>query len=179
MKIKRAGKLFIQLTDLLYLEKLPKFVCDEIPKREYISDCFIIFENKESIDFLEKKEEIIDYDTVCNLTNLELCELIISLYKQLDQYCQKFLNSSEITRKRLLNTDEYNSKISTLKYKISTLEFYKDNRSKYTNCSDCALECSPFPYMCDGCNQSDPADYIRFIPSKLLRNDKRLNFIKI
>lgn len=179
MKVKRNNKLFVQLTDLIYLETLSKSVFEEIPKTEYIGDCFIMFQNEESIKFFENKEEIIDYDTVSTLTDIQLHEIILELKKQLDSYSKEYLNATDSYRKRRFDNEEYSHKISSLKYKILTLEFYINNRSeKEINCSNCALNCSIISNICLECNQNS-SNLNQFIPVELLDKDKKLNFIKI
>lgn len=159
MKFKRningKDKMFVQLKDIVFLGAIPDYVASELLEVEYHQDCFLTFEKEESIHFFESREEIIDYDTVCKLSDDEIHLKINKLYGDLVHYAE------------LCNEFE----ISSLRYRIATLQNYQLSRKldiQKKSCLDCALEHSPIPFVCSGCNESFPKNYLNFVPFTVL-----------
>ena len=162
MKFKRningKDKMFVQLKDIVFLGAIPNYVVSELQQTEYSKDCFISFEQEKSIRFFESKEEIIDYDTICKLSDDEI-ELEINKLHE-DLVCH-----SLSCRK---------SEIPSLQYRITTLQNYAMARiifkdmSVVKSCAHCALEISPIPFVCSGCNESYPPEYLNFVPFGVL-----------
>jgi len=168
MKIKSMGNLYVQLSDILSLQNVPTCVFNEIPTGEYNHDYFVLILNEEAIAYIESSDEIIDYDTVKDLSDLELCNLMLDLYKKLDKLCEKYVDSNQRHRDIYLNNEEYSSKIYNLKYQLTVLEYYRSYRSNLVGCENCVRECKCGISSC-----------CAFLPAEVLNKDKKLNFIKI
>ena len=133
MKIIRKYTCYVELEDIEYLGVLPRNVVSEIKDRVFYSPFikFIRFDKDESLDFFRQKEDIIDYDSICNLTEEELTIKINETKEKLDEYATRWLNASSREREKLDNDTEYNSNIKSLKYTLESLKKYRDNKELY------------------------------------------------
>lgn len=133
MKIIRKYTCYVELEDILYLGVVPDDVLSEIKNKVYYSPFikFIRFEKEESLKYFKKKKEIINYDSICNLSNDELDTKISEISVKLNNYSSKWLEASKQEREKLDNDNPYNSNIKSLKYMLESLKKYKDNRELY------------------------------------------------
>ena len=133
MKIIRKYTCYAELEDIEYLGVLPRNVVSEIKDRVFYSPFikFIRFDKDESLDFFRQKGDIIDYDSICNLTDEELTIKINETKEKLDEYATRWLNASSRERKKLDNDTEYNLNSRTLKYTLESLTKYRNNKELY------------------------------------------------
>lgn len=129
MKIIRNDACYVEKEDIMFLGKFPWEVFDEI---DFSDDSkYTKFENKESINYWLKKEDILDYDAISCLNNEELTAKIIEKEKELEKMCCKWLYASNYYRRNLDQNNEYNQQIQSTKYIIETLKKYQSNKEYY------------------------------------------------
>lgn len=129
MKIIRDEVCYVEKEDILFIGKFPPKVVEELPI--FIEAKYVKFENKESIEYWEQKECVLNYDEVSCLTDEELTTAITETYKKLERLSGKWLYASEYYRRNLDRNHEYNQQIKVLKYLLKTLKGYQCNRKQY------------------------------------------------
>ena len=131
MKIIRNDVCYIELEDLSFSEPLPQIVFCEL-KVYYSKDIkFQKFTKEEAVNFFRRNEYIIDYDSVKELSEGQLEYKIREIKEKLNHHSAKWLNGSQVERKKLDMDKEYNSLIKNLSYILQTLENYKNNKISY------------------------------------------------
>lgn len=128
MKLICNNAIYIEEEDLDFIGVIPRYL--ELPEINIYSP-FIRFDGDNAIKFLRENEGIIDYYSVCDLSETELDEKINDVYKKLDRLSSMWLNSSTTGRKTLDRNSDFNSKMKTYKYMFATLKKYKQNPSYY------------------------------------------------
>lgn len=129
MKIIRNDVCYVETSDLYFIGKFPNRVTEEIPV--VIESNYIKFENKESIEYWQQKESVLDYDAVSCLTDEELTTKIIEIESTLEKLCAKWLYTSEYYRRNLNQNHEYNQQIKKLEFLLKTLKDYQQNRKQF------------------------------------------------
>lgn len=78
MKVIKKYTCYVELSDIEYLGLLPNNIKSEIQDKFFYSPFikFIRFDKDESIRYFKSREDIIDYNSICNLTDEELSEMI-------------------------------------------------------------------------------------------------------
>ena len=118
MRFASGNKLFVDLKDLIFIGNLPNYVISEMNPNGNLKE-FEQFTNKDSIDYLKSRSEIIDYDCLKTLTEEAIYDYIHSLY---DEYF-------ELYKKGKGNYVEQRMEIC--EYKVSELKNYIDYKKLY------------------------------------------------
>ena len=129
MKILRDNALYVELSDIIILAKLPDVTSEELANNYNRDDLFIKFQDEESICFFNKKECIIDYDYVSNLSDDEIDKEISCIEYKLDNM---FKDNKKTFFK---NSNNYNDirlrMLKILKHNLYSLINYKSHRKIY------------------------------------------------
>lgn len=133
MKIIRNEVCYVEFDDLRFLSPLPQDVFYELKVYYSNNIKFIKFTKKNALNFFKENEYIIDYDSIKDLSYIELECKIKEIKNKLNLLSGKWLNGSIAERDKLNKDKEYNSLIKNLKYMLKTLENYKNNKSTYDN----------------------------------------------
>jgi len=83
--------------------------------------------------YFASREDTINYDEVCSLSEEGLVMMINDLKKTLDVLAQRWLESNEIRRQALAKNEHYMRTYKDTKYRYDELVYYKDNRELVDN----------------------------------------------
>lgn len=128
MKLLVNDKMYVQYTDLVFLTNLPNFVIEEMSK-ENTHNGLEEFTSKESIEYFNSRDEIIDYNVIKNLSEEALYDYIHSLHElffRINNYHYK--NHRE---KR---------KMEICEYKVEKLKDYIDYKKVYDKQFELVIE---------------------------------------
>lgn len=118
MKITTNDAIYIQKTDLLYLQQLKYPMGKSIKTKvyqfivigeEHESD-FVKFTNPDEIEFFSSMDWLLEYDSVINMTLDDINNISEEVYKE-----QMSLNDDQRNTKRIDRFDQLNLKIKSLR----------------------------------------------------------------
>ena len=125
MKIFRDGVCYVNFKDLVGFEFPPNLSFDKI---DYKEDDYVKLTEPKDIEYIRKRDDIIDYDTVFFLSEEELTRKINELERKLDPYYRKvnaLLGSERIS---LLKNKKFKKVFFKLDKKYYDLINYKNNK---------------------------------------------------
>lgn len=117
MKIIIKNVLYIERKDIQNISIYPGWMLNNF---EVVDDFFKIVD-QETIDYLNSKGEVIDYQTIKGLTDEGIDDKIKACKKRLSRY-------SDIWKNGNVSQREFKEQTNKEQYKIKTLEDYKNNR---------------------------------------------------
>lgn len=133
MKIIRNGVCFIEKEDLEFLGSLPDNIYSITIWDVSYSVRFNLlrYKSEEASQYFMKKNFILNYDDIKNLSKEELNKVKYESEKKLDELSLRWLISSKYTRDELNNDKKYNYNFKFLKYYIESLNKYINNKELY------------------------------------------------
>ena len=118
MRIVSGKRLFVDLKDLVFIGNLPNYVIEDMnPNGSYKE--LEEFKNKEAIEYLKNRPEIIDYDYLNTLSEEAIYDYIHSLY---EEYFDLYKKGKDFYLER---------KMEICEYKVSELKKYIDYKKIY------------------------------------------------
>lgn len=123
MKIKRNNSVYIGIDDLLRFPA-PSFICSGIFTKEFVQ-----YEGKEAIEYLNSRQDIVDYDSICKLDKDQLDAMINEKRDELSKLAILYLSDS-FTRRQLDKDEEYQKKKKILSAIYCGLCNYKINKKE-------------------------------------------------
>ncbi len=126
MKIFRDNAWYVSFKDLI------RFNCPNIIKfneiDHYYLNEYVVLYDKEAIEYINNRQDIIDYDEVAHLTDEELANKIQDAYNKMLPYFNKFLNTAYDKRKELFKEKEFINSFNIATYYHDGLKDYQKNR---------------------------------------------------
>ena len=127
MKIIRDSICFVNIKDLVMFDFPGELNFD---KEKYQENDYVILSDKKDIDYINKREDIIDYDFVCSLTSLELDEKIRKIEKDLEPLYIEFSETSSNNKKILFQDSEFRNNLFKLDKIYYDLIHYRNNKEE-------------------------------------------------
>lgn len=135
MKIIRNGICYIEQTDIIFLQEIPRNILSERSCNYSFGIPFDKYTTEKAVSFFQNTECILDYDSISNLSMEELDEEINKTYTEMNELSRKILDSSYCINNKYLKTIERDTNIDKmmefLKHRLTSLISYKDNRELY------------------------------------------------
>lgn len=125
MKIIRDNICFVNIKDLVIYDFPVNLNFD---KNSYSENDYVILKDKDDIDYIKRREDIIDYDYVSSLTDTELTEKIRKIEKDLEPLYIEFSSTTSESKKILFEDDDFKSTLFKLDKIYYDLIHYKNNR---------------------------------------------------
>lgn len=127
MKVIKNNICYVQGEDLMRYP-VPNFLI--FPDIDILTcDEYIAFEGERAIEYFESRKDILDYNSVCNLSENELETKIKKTYSKLDKLALKWVEASQFGRDKLDKDKKYQKTLEDLKSYVSSLVRYKIHKS--------------------------------------------------
>lgn len=126
MKIFKNNSCYVEVEDLLRFP-LPKFI--KLPADlTTVSEDFVKFENKDAIEYFKSREDIVDYNSICDLSTMDLGKKMDEIKEKANKLSLRWLESSYEGRIKLAKDQEYKNDLIVLKAIYQSLLKYVDNK---------------------------------------------------
>ena len=125
MKIIRDNICFVSAKDLFGYD-LPKEL--NFDKDLYDENDYVIFTNEKDIDYVKNREDIIDYDFVSSLNEVELDKKIESIEKDLEPFYQHIKSTNDEERMLLFKNAKFINTFVKLDKVYYDLIHYRNNK---------------------------------------------------
>lgn len=125
MKIIRDNICFVNFKDLIFFD-FP--VNLDFDKKTYNENDYVILKSEKDIDYVRKREDIIDYDYVSSLTDDELTKKIGKIEKNLEPLYIEFSSTSNESKKMLFEDEEFKNNLFKLDKIYYDLIHYRNNK---------------------------------------------------
>ena len=126
MKIFRDNAYYVSFKDLV------RFNCPDIIKlneiNHYYQNEYVVLYDKEAIEYIANRKDIINYDEVSYLSDEELANKIQDAYDQMLPYFNKFFNTPHDKRKELFKEKDFIDSFNIATYYYDGLKDYQKNR---------------------------------------------------
>lgn len=127
MKIVKNNICYVQGEDLLRYP-VPNFLI--FPNIDILTnDEFIAFEGEKAIEYFESRKDILDYSSVCNLSEEKLQNKINKINFKLSKLSKRWLDASQSGRDKLDKDKKYQKTLNDLKTILESLVKYKIHKS--------------------------------------------------
>ena len=123
MKVLRNGLYYVSQKELARYA-VPSYVMNEIETIPYIYEDYITLKNKDTIEYIKNRNDILDYDEVENLSSEELELLYKKSLDELDICAKRWLDTPSHLRRNLYKDKEYMEKYNYYKYRSHDLLNY-------------------------------------------------------
>ena len=127
MKIIRGKIGYVNIKDLIGYG-FPKNI--DFDKESYSDNDYVILRNKEDIEYIKNRDDIVDYDSVFSLSNEELDEKIKKIEKDLEPLYLQFSNTSFDNKLLLIKDLDFKSNLCKLDKIYYDLIHYRNNREE-------------------------------------------------
>ena len=127
MKIFRDGKCYVNIIDLTRYPIPSYFVID---KSFCVGNDMVIIDEEKSMEYIKNRQDILDYDSIHDLSEKELDLKIKQVYLLLDSYAKKYLNTPLELRVKLYKDDKYIRGYKFHEYVYYDLLKYQNNRKE-------------------------------------------------
>lgn len=124
MKIFKENKCYVEVEDLLRFP-LPRFI--KLPAN-LTPETFVEFETEDVIKYFKGREDIVDYNSVCDLSIKEINKKMKEIREKLEKLSLEWLESSYECRIELAKNQEYQNSSIILKAIYQSLRKYVDNK---------------------------------------------------
>lgn len=102
-----------------------------LDKTVYEKNDYARFFDPITILYFKAREDMLDYDEISILSEVELDTLIYQMRVKLNKISEDFLKETIDRRNALLKNEHYRNGYKNLEYKYNELKSYKSNREEY------------------------------------------------
>lgn len=134
MKLRKNNSIYVQICDLEYLNILPSFIINELPKNLPAPDKFVKFTTPQAILYFENIQEILNYNEINSLTKEEIEVSIAELKSRQKHLASLWIKEHSFQNIKHSEIEIFNQKILALKHQIDCLTTFLNH--KYTNQND-------------------------------------------
>lgn len=127
MKLFKNDICYVEFKDLIEIGFPEKFNYD---KEFYEENEYVVFTDEKDINYIKNREDIIDYDTVCFLSNEELDNKISEIEHELEPLYLQISSTSKESKKNLFEDEEFKNTLFKLDKIYYDLIHYRNNKTE-------------------------------------------------
>lgn len=124
MKIFKNNSCYVEVQDLLRFP-LPEFI--KLPIDLKLGE-FVKFENKDAIEYFKSREDIVDYNSICDLSITVLDKKMKKIKEKFNKESLKWLETSYEDEIKLEKNQEYQNTFMVIKAIYQSLRRYINNK---------------------------------------------------
>lgn len=129
MKVIRDGICYVNFDSLLR-RSLTKYMDNDTEVKGNSIDDMIVITNRKGVKVISEREDILDYDTVKDVSSVELDEMVIRVEKDMEPFIYKWNHTPYAERDKLYKDEAYKENYEPLKDYYFELIEYRANREK-------------------------------------------------